>query len=613
MENSQPSLTIDDGVLPQAAALPPEEPSLPPGEWIKKNLFSTPFNAVLTVVFGAIALFFIDLFVDFVFSEERRWNGTATNLRLLMTQGYPESQYIRIWVSVGFLAALTGLCSGIWNAGDAVSMKRISTWFMSTGAFGIIAIALSPLDTGGKTTWFIASAVSLAIGLALWYGLGDQKRRSTFVRTPYLIYGAIAAIVASLWVVPYGNYTFSDGVLTNEPDSIVAFTTRWPWLVMAFILIGTYIAGRFAPASAARVFKPILIGLWVLSPLIIVWVILRDPELDWDHVISTDIPMALGFILIGGALLYALSKPGLGEIGKLAGFGLLLFAAFHWLAAFFGWYPMLQKARLSFLFLALFAMAAANFAGDRRTRLQLVFGWGIFMAVLHYFATMINTASTLEFRGDFFLGGYALTLFVSVMTLMLSFPLGVMLALARTSRLPIFRLLSTVYIEAIRGVPLITILFFFSVVLNLFLPNGMSVSETAAVVTGYTLFSAAYLAENVRGGLQSIRRGQFEAADALGLTGSQRTGFIVLPQALRVSIPPLVGQAIATYKETSLVAIVGLNDLTRIANAIIPAQSEFLGVQMENLILISFIYWVGAFSMSKYSQKLERRLGVGER
>ena len=147
----------------------------------------------------------------------------------------------------------------------------------------------------------------------------------------------------------------------------------------------------------------------------------------------------------------------------------------------------------------------------------------------------------------------------------------------------------------------------------LFLPRGMELAELAAAITGYTLFSAAYLAENVRGGLQSVRNGQFEAADALGLTSVQRTGFIVLPQALRVSIPPLVGQVIATYKETSLLAIIGIFDFLRVANSAIPSQTAFLGVKREGLLVVSVIYFIFAFTTSKYSQRLERRLGVGER
>jgi general L-amino acid transport system permease protein len=188
-----------------------------------------------------------------------------------------------------------------------------------------------------------------------------------------------------------------------------------------------------------------------------------------------------------------------------------------------------------------------------------------------------------------------------------------MLALGRTSTMPIFRQLSTAYIEFVRGVPLITVLFFFDNILPLFLPAGMDVSSLAAAVAAFALFSAAYLAENVRGGLQSIRRGQFEAADALGLTTSMRTSFIIIPQALRASIPQLVGQAIASFKETSLILIIGSLDLLLIARNAIPNQTEFLGIKKEGLLIVSVLYFIGAFAMSKYSQKLERRLGVGER
>ncbi len=235
------------------------------------------------------------------------------------------------------------------------------------------------------------------------------------------------------------------------------------------------------------------------------------------------------------------------------------------------------------------------------------------MAVFHYMATIINTPSTVETPTETFVGGFSVTLLVAVFTLLFSFPLGVLLALARTSRMPIFRVLATSYIETVRGIPLITILFFFSIMVPLFLPEGMSLGQIAAIIIGFTLFSGAYLAENIRGGLQSIRRGQFEASDAVGLTATQRTAFIVLPQALRVSIPPLVGQVIAVFKETSLVAIVGIFDFLRIADAVISNQSEFLGVKREGLLFASAVYWLFAFAMSKYSQRLERRVGLGER
>jgi len=147
----------------------------------------------------------------------------------------------------------------------------------------------------------------------------------------------------------------------------------------------------------------------------------------------------------------------------------------------------------------------------------------------------------------------------------------------------------------------------------LFLPDGMDLPELTAVTIGYALFASAYLAENVRGGLQSVTRGQHEAAEAVGMTTSQKTVFIVLPQALRVAIPPLVGQVIATFKETSLLYIIGLYDLLFVAKALVPNQTEFMGSTRENLLFVSVIYWIIAYNLSKASQRLERRVGLGER
>ena len=353
--------------------------------------------------------------------------------------------------------------------------------------------------------------------------------------------------------------------------------------------------------------------LWVLSPFFLYWVVMRDPDIDYAHVFSTMLPMRLAFGAAGAAVLWLLTRSDAGEVGRLAAIGLLLLAAFHWVAAYFGWYSMLQVARIAFLLLAIAGLLAPNFAGVAAQRRRLVGAWLFMVLIVFYGATVINSPSTVETPTDMFIGGFSVTLLVSVLTIMLSFPIGVLLALARTSRQPIFRVLSTIYIEVVRGVPLITLLLFFSGVLPLFLPDGMELAELTAAILGYTLFSAAYLAENVRGGLQSIRRGQYEAADAVGLTTTQRTGFIVLPQSLRVSIPPLVGQVIATFKETSLLAIIGLFDFLRMANSVIPNQSQFLGVRRENLLFVSVVYWVVAFAMSKYSQRLERRVGLGQR
>jgi His/Glu/Gln/Arg/opine family amino acid ABC transporter permease subunit len=597
----------------EGAALPPEEPSVPPRQWIRKNLFSSISNTLLTLAFGVVVIFAVRGLLRFVFGDERRWDAVSTNLRLLFAQGYPLDQFVRIWVSVGVLLVLTGLSLAIFRVSGSLSMKRIAIWAMNLGAFALIVAVLAPLSGGGRVGWLVAGFVLFGIGAGIWYGLGEAKRRSTFVPTVWVSFGFLGLIVLSLWVVPYGHYYSVDGRAVAETGRTVAFSTQMPWTVMWVLLVGSYVLGVAVRDKLFPAAKSLLVALWFLSPFVITWIILRDPEFEYDHVFSTDIPMALGFAVLGGALLYFLTKPDLGELGRVIAVALLGFAFFNWVAAFFGWYPMLQKARISFLLLGLAALIAPSFAGDRKRRLRFVYMWAGSMAVFHWLLTAINSDSTLTIQTDTFFGGFTLTVFVATLTMLFSFPIGVMLALARTSTLPIFRVLSTIYIEMVRGVPLITILFFFSTILPLFLPAGMGVTELAAIIVGYTLFSAAYTAENVRGGLQSIRRGQYEAADALGLNTGQRTGFIVMPQALRVSIPPLVGSAIGTFKETSLVAIIGSFDLLLIANSTIGGQTDFIGVKREGLLFVSAVYWVVAFSMSKYSQRLERKLGVGER
>lgn len=167
------------------------------------------------------------------------------------------------------------------------------------------------------------------------------------------------------------------------------------------------------------------------------------------------------------------------------------------------------------------------------------------------------------------------------------------------------------YIEIIRGVPLITVLFMAQVMLPIFLPKGVEIDNLLRVIVGVILFSAAYLAENVRGGLQAIPRGQYEAAAAIGLSTAQSMRLIILPQALRAVIPALVGQFISLFKDTSLIAIVGLFELLGIAQIVV-AQPEWFGLQRETFAFVALVYWVCAFSMSSASRSLERKLGVGK-
>jgi general L-amino acid transport system permease protein len=210
------------------------------------------------------------------------------------------------------------------------------------------------------------------------------------------------------------------------------------------------------------------------------------------------------------------------------------------------------------------------------------------------------------------IGGLLLTVLIAVVGILLSFPMGVVLALGRRSQLPAVRWLSTGYIELIRGVPLVTILFMADIILPLFLPGEWRLDRVARAIGGVTLFSAAYVAENVRGGLQAIPTGQVEAAQALGLSGLQTNRFIVLPQALRSVIPANVGLFISLLKDTTLVTIIGLLELLGISRAIL-AQPESFGAQMEVYVFIAGVFFVLCYAMSQASYRLERQLGVGER
>jgi general L-amino acid transport system permease protein len=203
------------------------------------------------------------------------------------------------------------------------------------------------------------------------------------------------------------------------------------------------------------------------------------------------------------------------------------------------------------------------------------------------------------------LSGLILTVLVAVASIVLCFPIGVLLALGRQSHLPIIRWLSIAYIEIIRGLPLIGILFMAQVMLPLILPSDVRPDRVVRAIAGLTVFSSAYLAENVRGGLQSIPRGQTEAAKALGLNSILTLVFIILPQAIKAVIPSIVGQFISLFKDTSLLAIVGLVDLLGISQSIL-ANPKFLGRYGEVYLFIAAIYWICCYSMSLASKKLER-------
>lgn len=273
----------------------------------------------------------------------------------------------------------------------------------------------------------------------------------------------------------------------------------------------------------------------------------------------------------------------------------------------FGFFPHDQQWRP---FAAMVLLVVLLFYSQNRKnwRKSLVWGWliGLFVMGLLMKGGLFGLKSIESTQW----GGLPLTLLLSVFGLTAAYPLGVILALGRQSRMPVVKNLCVVYIEMIRGVPLISLLFMSSVVFPLFLPEGVTVNKILRAQVAIILFTAAYIAEVVRGGLQGMSSGQYEAAESLGLNYYQTMRLIILPQALKIVIPPTVSILISAFKDTSLVVIIALYDILKTTQSVL-ADPKWMGYSAEAYIFISMIYFVCCFFMSNYSRRLEKELDTG--
>ena len=245
-------------------------------------------------------------------------------------------------------------------------------------------------------------------------------------------------------------------------------------------------------------------------------------------------------------------------------------------------------------------------------RRWLLIGWVASLVLMVALLYGLGEATPLAPVSTSVWGGLLLTILLAVVGITMSFPIGVALALGRRSGLPVVRILSTAYIELIRAVPLITILFMADLLLPLFLPGDIDVDRVIRAMGGITIFSAAYVAENVRGGLQAIPTGQVEAAQSVGLRGYQINLYIVLPQALRITIPANVGLFISLLKDTTLVVIILLLEILGIGRFLL-AKPEWNGLSFEVFIFVGAVFFVLSYALSQASYRLEEELGVGER
>ncbi|MDB2533063.1 amino acid ABC transporter permease [Candidatus Actinomarina sp.] len=601
----------------QTLESPPEVQFAGVSRWLKENLFSSISSSILTVLSIAAVVSVFRAIIGFFISPEREWTAVTYNLQLYMVQAYPESDFIRVWITVGLLIFLLGLSWGFNSLKVIIKewcdglLKGISSFLF------IVLIAPTSVDVEGTTvevfsnnTRYICLAVGIGLILTV-YLLRKTYPKNEVVRDR-ISFLYLSLLVGSIWIIKVPTVTFTSSNERVDPDPFLplANTTTIPWTIIFGFMIFAYLTGSFLKTKGKNSMSRLILSSWVLAPLVIVSWIYRKPDFGMSNILTLDIPIAAAFSILGILAIRTLSSEKIVPYQRYITYGMLVLSV----VMFF--LPVLRQLKILFFITWLLVSVAPTIANSKESAKNLSIVWSVTVFILILLMRGASSESLIVVPGSSIYGGFTLTWLIAFFGIAISFPFGVILALGRTSKLPVIRIICTAIIELVRSVPFITWLFFGSVMLTLFLPKGVEFDEVLRAIVVTAIFSSAYLAENVRGGLQSISNGQFEAADAVGLSTLQRITLIIMPQALRAVIPPIVSQVISLFKDTSLVAIVGLFDLLYIGSKVIPNQSQganFLGTIQENILFCAIFYWIFTYSFARRSMKIEKRLGLGER
>lgn len=598
---------------------PPEVQFAGVSRWLKENLFSSLSSSILTILSIAAVVSVFRSIVGFFISPEREWTAVTYNLQLYMVQAYPESDFIRVWITVGLLISLLGLSWGFNSLKEKVIIKDWCDGLLKgiSSFLFIVLIAPTNVDVEGTSVEVFNSNtryICLAIGAGLI--LVIYLLRKTYPKTEIvkdrISFLYLSLIVGSIWVIKVPTVTFTANNERVDPDPFLplANTTTMPWTIIFGCMILAYLIGSYLKTNGKNSMSRLILSSWVLAPLVIVSWIYRKPDFGMSNILTLDIPLAAAFSILGILAIRTLNNEKIVPYQRYFNYGMLLLTV----VIFF--LPVLRQLKILFFITWLLVSVAPTIANSKESAKNLSIVWSVTVFILILLMRGASSESLIVVPGSSIYGGFTLTWLIAFFGIAISFPFGVILALGRTSKLPVIRIICTAVIELVRSVPFITWLFFGSVMLTLFLPKGVEFDEVLRAIVVTAIFSSAYLAENVRGGLQSISNGQFEAADAVGLSTLQRITLIIMPQALRAVIPPIVSQVISLFKDTSLVAIVGLFDLLYIGSKVIPNQSQganFLGTIQENILFCAIFYWLFTYSFARRSMKIEKRLGLGER
>ncbi|RLE24767.1 MAG: hypothetical protein DRJ50_04185 [Actinobacteria bacterium] len=541
------------------------------GKWVKDNLFNTWYNTIITLVFGILAAWGGFKALKFIFVTAR-WEPVAENIELFMLGLYPRAEVPRVVVQL----------------------------FLMSGAGGLIA------------GWLKARAAATA-----------EESGVEVVKTPIRDY--------------VGSY--SALVLFMMATLIVGADTIGPWLVLLGSILAA-VTGFLAtkplanPLTKIILLSPLLLAAGMLTRVqdlnnqaaytiaIIAIVLLVIVNLSQSLTLMLSAGMlagVAGFQTLSGTgglawifVLIAILPIGLELIAKLTE---RLPAAAAWVgaaivAAALVWRATVEPTGVVTIVLAIILIAAVIplLRGDGGLAMRA--GGVVVLAVLSWAACNAADVTGIDWS-DW--GGLQLNLVVAGASTVLAFPIGLLLALGRRSSLPVVRYMCTAYIEVIRGVPLISLLLMGAFFIGFFLNSDTPLSSVTRATIAITMFAAAYIAEIVRGGLQAVAKGQTEAGQALGLPAAKITRLLILPQALRAVIPSMVGQFISLFKDTSLLSIIAILEFLGVRE-IVHAQEDFRGFGIaESLVYVAFGFWALSFTMSRESQRLERKLDVGDR
>ena len=589
---------------------------------VQENLFSSVGSSILTIVTSYLVLNFFRGMFGFVMTSDKDWLSVLNNMQLYMVQAYPEDDFIRVWLSVGLTFVFAGLSIGLWRSEDR---SNVSVMFdrLFKGGLGLLFFTIvAPTYTSymGNDGFVIteevfssSSRLSILIPTLVitvgFFVLKNLKINFSYNNSDAVFFYLFVP-VALIWVVKLPTIQLDQNRERIIPDPLmpIANSTKIPWTIIFVSFLVSYFIGMYLK-DKKRV-KNVMSISWFLLPLLIFSWIFKKPQIDMGEVLTGDIPIFVIFFALGLATVLLINNPIFKKYFSLY-LGIL---AVLTVGGLFIGIPMLAKVCL--LLLSLFTVVVPAVSTSKEGKRSLIIIWFVALVTLTFLLRGGASETGIVVPGSSIFGGFSLTWLLAIFGTYVSFPLGVLLALGRNSKLPIVRIVCTGIIELVRSVPYITWLFFASVTLAVFLPAGVEFNLIIRVLMVTAFFSGAYFAENIRGGLQSIPKGQYEAADAIGMSPFQKTGLIILPQALRAVIPTLVSSAITAFKDSSLVTIIGLFDFLTIGKTVIDNQSipvNFVGHQRENLIFVAIVYWIFTFTLSRRSMKVEKRLGLGER